>query len=87
MGTRTCGARCHRAITPKCRCWCGGTFHGATSGLDARLAFAEQFDLEKLPTTEAAFERLTQPNLFDSKAAAWRARVDSAVASRKARKV
>lgn len=24
-----CGRRCHEAKKPRCRCWCGGAFHGA----------------------------------------------------------
>lgn len=25
---RRCDDRCHRAKGSRCRCWCGGTFHG-----------------------------------------------------------
>ena len=25
---RRCDGRCHRAKRPRCRCWCGGAFHG-----------------------------------------------------------
>jgi hypothetical protein len=80
MGTRVCGKRCHDALQAKCRGWCGGTFHGA-GGLDARLAFAGEFILDKLPTTEAKFQTLTQPNLFHT-GASWRDRVETAVAAR-----
>jgi hypothetical protein len=79
--TRVCGKRCHHAKHPTCRCWCGGTFHGA-AGLDARLEFAGEFIVNKLPTTEAAFARLTHANLFDEKAGIWRERVAAAVAAR-----
>jgi len=26
---RTCGGRCHNAKGTRCRCWCGGAFHGS----------------------------------------------------------
>jgi hypothetical protein len=26
---RRCDKRCHNAKHDKCRCWCGGTFHGS----------------------------------------------------------
>ena len=26
---RTCGSRCHNAKGARCRCWCGGFFHGS----------------------------------------------------------
>ena len=26
---RRCDRRCHEAKKPRCRCWCGGRFHGA----------------------------------------------------------
>lgn len=29
MGIRRCDSRCHNAKKPRCRCWCGGHFHGA----------------------------------------------------------
>ena len=25
---RRCDSRCHNAKGTRCRCWCGGTFHG-----------------------------------------------------------
>ena len=82
--TRICGKRCHNAKSPKCRCWCGGTFHG-TAGEAARATFAATFQLEKLPTTEAAFEHLTHPNLFNEAAGEWRTRVSDNVAKRDVR--
>jgi hypothetical protein len=78
--TRICGKQCHNAKSPKCRCWCGGTFHGA-DGEAARATFATSFSLAKLPTTESAFDHLTHPNLFHDDAAEWRARVDAGVAA------
>ena len=27
---RRCDRRCHNAKKPRCRCWCGGFFHGST---------------------------------------------------------
>jgi len=26
---RRCNGRCHNAKRPRCRCWCGGFFHGS----------------------------------------------------------
>jgi len=26
---RTCGSRCHNAKGSRCKCWCGGFFHGS----------------------------------------------------------
>ena len=26
---RRCDKRCHNAKRPRCRCWCGGAFHGS----------------------------------------------------------
>jgi hypothetical protein len=26
---RRCDKRCHNAKGPRCRCWCGGFFHGS----------------------------------------------------------
>lgn len=39
---RVCGATCHKARRAKCRCWCGGLFHGSQGGA-ARTAFADDF--------------------------------------------
>lgn len=87
--TRICGKQCHNAKTKKCRCWCGGTFHGS-EGEAARATFATSFSLSKLPTTEAAFKALTQPRLFDGldggvPRGSWRDRVADAVAAREVR--
>ncbi|HEC62070.1 MAG TPA: hypothetical protein ENI27_07435 [bacterium] len=27
---RRCGSRCHKAKGTRCKCWCGGHFHGAS---------------------------------------------------------
>lgn len=37
---RRCDKRCHNARRPRCRCWCGGAFHGA-GGADNRAALTE----------------------------------------------
>jgi hypothetical protein len=37
---RRCDRRCHNAKGTRCRCWCGGTFHGA-GGAGNRAALAE----------------------------------------------
>ena len=64
--TRVCGKRCHHAKCAKCKCWCGGLFHG-TGGANARESFAKAFEVEKLPTTLAAFDELThQRSLFEA---------------------
>jgi hypothetical protein len=42
MSHRTCGKRCHDAQRQKCKCWCGGLFHGQ-AGHAARVAFVEAF--------------------------------------------
>jgi hypothetical protein len=59
-------------------------FHGATSGLEARLAFAAAYQNEKkLPTTQAKFDALTrQGALFDDHGATWRAKHATAVLAR-----
>jgi len=36
---RRCDSRCHNAKRPRCRCWCGGTFHGS-AGVANREALA-----------------------------------------------
>jgi hypothetical protein len=81
---RVCGKTCHAAKGAKCRCWCGGLFHGS-GGLAARQAFADAFGCTELPTTEMAFNETTaQQNLFgtESDGDRWRAAVAAAVAAR-----
>jgi hypothetical protein len=81
--TRVCGKRCHAAKCAKCRCWCGGLFHGA-AGLQAREAFKAEFMIN-LPTTERAFDALTrQPELFDEtgKSDRWRSAIAAARGAR-----
>lgn len=61
--TRVCNATCHNAKGSKCRCWCGGKFHG-TGGAAAREEFKTAF--KELARTEEQFKEITrQPNLFD----------------------
>ena len=36
---RRCDSRCHNAKGAKCKCWCGGTFHG-TAGNENRETFS-----------------------------------------------
>ena len=75
---RVCGATCHRAKCAKCRCWCGGVFHGK-AGDAARQAFREAFNVEKIPTTEQVFRKLTGgPDLFTTLSVGdeWRGRVE-----------
>lgn len=42
---RTCGERCHAAQGKRCKCWCGGVFHG-TQGADARKLVREKLGME-----------------------------------------
>lgn len=37
---RRCNSRCHTAKRPRCRCWCGGAFHGS-AGAANREALAQ----------------------------------------------
>ena len=37
---RHCDKRCHNAKRPRCRCWCGGAFHGS-AGAANRAALQE----------------------------------------------
>jgi len=37
---RRCDKRCHNARRPRCRCWCGGFFHGS-AGTANREALAQ----------------------------------------------
>lgn len=75
--SRVCGGVCHKAKGPKCRCWCGGVFHGAGSA-GRRAEFAAAFGLEKVPNTEQAFlEVIGQPDFWGEAAVAdeWRRRI------------
>jgi hypothetical protein len=80
-GVRTCGATCHHARSAKCRCWCGGLFHGA-AGEGLRNSFRAAMNTETLPTTEQQFRELTgQPSLFGEGLTAgdeWRGRHEQA---------
>jgi hypothetical protein len=61
---RLCGATCHNARGAKCRCWCGGLFHGP-GGEENRAAFRSAFGVDTVPTTERGFLEATgQPDLF-----------------------
>jgi hypothetical protein len=82
--TRVCGGTCHKAKGSKCRCWCGGVFHGS-AGAPAREAFAREFGVPVLPTTERTFQETTgQGDLFEGGSAGgrWRAAIDAAVRAR-----
>jgi hypothetical protein len=37
---RRCDCRCHNAKGTRCRCWCGGMFHGS-AGAENRAALVE----------------------------------------------
>lgn len=64
---RRCDSRCHNARRPRCRCWCGGFFHGKDgAGAVNREALqnAEQDFLEQhgFKTGETAYiERKEMP--------------------------
>lgn len=45
---RLCNWRCHRAKKPRCRCWCGGFFHGANGAGAANRAALSQGITEPL---------------------------------------
>jgi len=82
--TRVCGGTCHNAKGAKCRCWCGGVFHGS-AGKENRDAFARQFGVEVLPTTERLFQEQTAQGDLFAKADAgeqWRGVIADAVKSR-----
>ncbi len=32
--TRRCDSRCHHAKGTRCKCWCGGFFHGAAGAVN-----------------------------------------------------
>lgn len=81
---RVCGKRCCYAKGAKCRCWCGGLFHGG-AGAPAREAFRREFGLGKLPTTEVQFDHIiSRMDLFRDAADRdkWRSAVAAAVAAR-----
>jgi len=40
---RRCDSRCHHAKGTRCKCWCGGAFHGS-AGAENRAAFAQGVD-------------------------------------------
>lgn len=56
--TRRCDARCHNAKQPRCKCICGGRFHGAarvSGGMEkARKKYAEE--VEKHYQPESIYE-------------------------------
>lgn len=85
---RVCGKICHNAKGTKCKCWCGGVFHGK-AGEAARAEFLQHFGGNDVPTTERDFRELTgQPLLFGPQDVSdvWRERVADAVAARAAAK-
>jgi len=58
-----CDARCHRAKSKRCACWCGGKFHGS-AGAGARAEFAAKFGV--LPEAQEQYEAtLRQGQLFE----------------------
>jgi len=40
---RRCDSRCHHAKGTRCKCWCGGAFHGS-AGADNRAALGQGVD-------------------------------------------
>lgn len=47
-GKRSCDARCHDGTGKRCRCWCGGYFHGRTAAGVRELLREEPKLLETL---------------------------------------
>jgi hypothetical protein len=64
---RRCDNRCHQARRPKCRCFCGGAFHGAAGAAnrqalqDGATGLLEEHGFEKGKT--AYIEQTTLPIL------------------------
>jgi hypothetical protein len=82
--TRVCGGTCHKAKGAKCRCWCGGVFHGAGGQL-TREVFTRELGLERVPNTEREFQIATgQRDLFSDANIGdrWRAAIAAAVSAR-----
>lgn len=54
---RRCNARCHNAKRPRCRCWCGGHFHGSGGAANrAGLLQAVNEAAERLHLEQAGFK-------------------------------
>jgi len=41
---RRCDARCHNAKKPRCRCWCGGFFHGSSGSANRQALINAEMD-------------------------------------------
>ena len=54
---RRCNSRCHNAKRPRCRCWCGGFFHGVNEVSNRAL-------LNGLSDNPRALAKLLQEHSF-----------------------
>jgi hypothetical protein len=71
---RRCDKRCHTAKGTRCKCWCGGFFHGS-SGAANRAALAqgttrllEEHGFKKDETAYIGQERLPMKDLPEAEA-------------------
>lgn len=64
-----CDAKCHNAVTPDCRCICGGAFHGVGSeiALEDRFTLSEDEVETPCPGQNRVFYLPQEENLFDLK--------------------
>lgn len=55
---RRCDARCHKAKLPRCKCVCGGLFHGAARIPDGIRKAREKYEeeVEKHHQPESIYE-------------------------------
>jgi hypothetical protein len=55
---RRCDSRCHKAKSPRCKCWCGGAFHGE-KGAANRESFVQAVEqgMEEQLLTEHGFKK------------------------------
>ena len=64
-----CDARCHEAVTPDCKCICGGAFHGVGSAIAMQDRFTLAADEVETHCTGKCqvFFLPQEENLFDMK--------------------
>lgn len=64
--SRHCGKQCHAAKGDKCRCWCGGAFHGPKgAALRQALEGGKKELLEEHGYVEGATHYIKQAPLRD----------------------
>lgn len=60
--TRTCSGSCHKAKKPKCRCICGGRYHGAGDSEKAQEKLQKDLmGVVDSPTARAMIVEWQQP--------------------------